>query len=153
MNCTVYHEEVSLYIDRELDEGRIVSLFAHLAGCKNCRGFLGSMMELRSALHRLPAPAVPATLDTRIRRIRPGRRNPVPVVFDRMISWWNRRLSISVPALAGTALLLLTAALVSFSLWQSARRTPAPELQVMYIMSLPTVEVEGFAPAQTPSIQ
>jgi hypothetical protein len=70
-----------------------------------------------------------------------------------MYSWWNRRLSISLPALAGTALLLLTAALVSFSLWQSTRRTPAPELQVMYIMSLPTVEVEGFAPAQTPSIQ
>ena len=153
MNCTVYHEEVSRYIDRELDEGRLAPLFAHLAGCEHCRGFLGSMMELRSTLHGLPAPAVPATLDRRIRSIRPGRRRPVRDLFDRISSWWNLRLSVPVPALAGTAVLLLSAALVSFSLWQSAHRTPAPELQVMYIMSLPTVEVEGFAPAQTPSIQ
>jgi predicted anti-sigma-YlaC factor YlaD len=79
MNCTAYHEEVSRYIDRELDEGRIVSLFAHLAGCKDCRGFLGSMMELRSAIHRLPVPGVPATLDSRIRSIRPAEAGPGPV--------------------------------------------------------------------------
>jgi anti-sigma factor RsiW len=153
MNCTVYHEDMSRYIDRDLDEGRTASLFGHLAGCEQCRAFLGSLMELRSALHRLPPPGVPATLDRRIRNIRPGRRRSVPVLFDRISYWWNRRLPVPVPALAGTALFLLTAALVSFALWQSARRTPAPELQVMYIMSLPTVDVEGFAPAQTPSIQ
>ena len=153
MNCTGYHEDVSRYIDRELDEGRIAPLFAHLAGCENCRGFLGSMMALRSTLHRLPAPGVPATLDRRIRSIRPGRRRSARVLFDRISFWWNLRLPVPVPVLAGTAALLLSAALVSFSLWQSARRTPAPELQVMYIMSLPTVEVEGFAPAQPPPIQ
>jgi anti-sigma factor RsiW len=153
MNCTLYHEDVSRYIDRELDEGRIAVLFAHLAGCTGCREFLGSMMELRSTLHRIPPPGVPATLDRRIESIRPGRRKSAPAVLDRVYSWWNRRLLVPVPALAGTALLLLTAALVSFSLWQDARRATAPGLQVMYIMSLPTVEVEGIAPAQTPSIQ
>jgi anti-sigma factor RsiW len=153
MNCTVYHEDVSRFIDRELEESRTAPLYGHLAGCKHCRAFLGSMMELRSTLHRLPAPGVPATLDRRIRGIRPDRRRSVPVPFDRISFWWNRRLPVPVPVLAGTALLLLAAALVSFALWQSAGRTPAPDLQVMYIMSLPTVEVEGFAPAQTPSIQ
>jgi anti-sigma factor RsiW len=153
MNCTHYREDVSRYVDRELDEGRIALLFAHLAGCTGCREFLDSMMALRSTLHRLPAPAVPATLDRRIHAIRPDRRKPIPLLIDLVHGWWNRRLVIPVPALAGTALLILSAVLVSFSLWQSARHAPAPELQVMYIMSLPTVEVEGFAPAQPPPIQ
>jgi anti-sigma factor RsiW len=153
MNCTLYHEDVSRYIDRELDEDRIAVLFDHLAGCTGCRAYLGSMMELQSTLHQLPAPGVPATLDCRIQNIRPGRRKPAPAVLDRMSTWWNRRLLVPVPALAGTALLLLSAALVSFLLWQGARRATAPGQQVMYIMSLPTVEVEGIAPAQTPSIQ
>ena len=153
MNCTPYREDVSRYVDRELDEGRIALLFAHLAGCTGCREFLGSMMELRSALHRLPAPSVPATLDRRIRAIRPDRRKLILLLIDPVHAWWNRRLLIPVPALAGTALLLLSAALVSFSLWQSALHSPVPKLQVLYSMSLPTVDVEGFAPAQPPPIQ
>jgi len=153
MNCAAYHDDVSRYIDRELDESRTALLFAHLAGCTGCREFLGSMMGLRSTLHRLPTPSVPATLDRRIHAIRPGRQKITPLLIDRVHAWWNRRLLIPVPALAVTALLILSAVLVSFSLWQSARHSPAPELQVMYIMSLPTVEVEGFAPAQPPPIQ
>jgi anti-sigma factor RsiW len=153
MNCAAYHEDVSRYIDRELDEGRIALLFVHLGGCAGCRDFLSSIMELRSALHRLPAPSAPATLDRRIHAIRPGRQRLTPLLIDLVHGWWNRRLLIPVPALAGTALLLLSAALVSFSLWQSARHLAVPKLQVMYIMSLPTVDVEGFAPAQHPPIQ
>jgi len=51
MTCDEYQEQVSQYIDGELDDKDSGTLFRHLSTCGECRSFLRSTLELRSKIH------------------------------------------------------------------------------------------------------
>ena len=51
MTCEEYQEQVSQYIDGELDDKESGALFKHLSTCGECRSFLRSALELRSKIH------------------------------------------------------------------------------------------------------
>ena len=51
MTFDEYQEQVSQYIDGELNDGDSGTLFKHLSTCGECRSFLRSTLELRSKIH------------------------------------------------------------------------------------------------------
>jgi len=51
MTCDEYQEQVSQYIDGELNDKNSGGLFKHLSVCGECRSFLRSTLELRSKIH------------------------------------------------------------------------------------------------------
>ena len=52
MNCTNYREQVSAFVDNELDPGSQTQLFDHLANCSECHLFLDSLMKFKSMKHQ-----------------------------------------------------------------------------------------------------
>jgi Putative zinc-finger len=51
-------EQLSAYLDDELDETERAALDEHLATCEECRGLLAELRETRSLLRALPAPTL-----------------------------------------------------------------------------------------------
>ena len=50
MTCEEYQLQISQYVDNELGDRDAGVLFAHLGSCATCRGFLQSVLQLRSAI-------------------------------------------------------------------------------------------------------
>jgi predicted anti-sigma-YlaC factor YlaD len=67
MNCEQYQENISQFIDGELDIESESNLFRHLGECNECRGFLKETMSLRSELLNMQAATVPELLNRKIR--------------------------------------------------------------------------------------
>jgi len=94
MNCP-FEEDVSALFDGELAGDDAARVQTHLASCTSCRALLDDLQEIRGALRPLEP-------------LRP------PV--------WRRRISLSLPAAAAIAILLMLAPLVVLR-----DRTPAPK--------------------------
>jgi predicted anti-sigma-YlaC factor YlaD len=145
MNCTQAEEMVSLFCDGEIDGIDESALFIHMSECNLCRTFLQRIVGLRTALASTPEPAAPVSLDRRIRQISRG------FGMARAFSgrFWTRRFSISSPVFA--AILVLIAVSITFSLasfFHGDIFRPKEPPQVVYIMSLEPIEVQGNVPQQ-----
>lgn len=154
MNCNAIQEGISALIDNELRDDESKPVFAHLSECHACRGFLRTAMHLRSTLSSAAALAVPATRDERVQSIQVGDARPTRAHENTLASWWRHRLAIPVPAVAfAIALMLLTAAL-SFAMWS---RQYQPERQdtptVVYVISMPPIEVQGTSVSPIREVQ
>lgn len=136
--CEQYEETMSAYIDGQADDTAGAELFAHMGTCPACRQTFAAMGSIRPRLAAAATPEVPLRLDRRIRRLHAA---PAARV-SRLREIWTRRLTIPAPAFA-LALLIISMTLLASAVWLKGRPVPAEEQQVMYIMSMPAVEVEG----------
>ncbi len=150
MMCHEYEERLSAFYDGELDRTKVPELMTHLAGCSSCRTFLASLASIQRAEMSMNTAEVPATLDERVRRLaahRPGR----PARFrDAAFAIWKRRFALPVPAIGIFAVVVLWAGLL---LWSEAERAsvtpPAAETQIIYVMEMPPVVVQGTVNGNT----
>ena len=148
--CDIYEEAISAYIDRELDDDAGAELFSHLGSCATCRASFAALSALHIHISAMPPTNVPVTLDRRIRRLHATPAAQASRLQANVRSFWSRKLSVPAPAFAIVLLAATATLLVSLLLLRTAPPQPAREQQVMYIMSMPAVEVEGIPehPAQ-----
>jgi anti-sigma factor RsiW len=90
-------ERVTGFVDGELPEGLAAGVAAHLETCPACRAQAEAERELRMRLLRLPTPALPARLESRVRdagRKRPlaerGMRWALPLAAVLLLGVWLR---------------------------------------------------------------
>jgi len=81
-------ERVTGFVDGELDAASAATLAAHIETCASCREQAESERVLRARLRGLPAPELPAGLDTRVRKA------------SRVASWPARAARIALPLAA-----------------------------------------------------
>jgi anti-sigma factor RsiW len=137
MTCNEHQENISSFVDGELDDPMAGALFTHLAGCAECRAFFARLHALRHQLSLVPRFEVPESLDSRMTRI----SNRQPARVPALERWIERllkgRVLMPIPALAAILILVLaTSLMVTLD-----RETPAQEPRVVYIMGLEPVEV------------
>jgi len=129
MTCDEYQEQVSQYIDGELNDKDSGILFKHLSMCGECRSFLRSTLELRSVIHNemLMEQEVAKTNN----KNRLGFRSAPLRTF---------RIS---KMLAGAALVFVILATIVVTRSITTSNLAEGNERVIYITSLPTVEVQG----------
>ncbi len=141
MTCNEYQELISQLVDDELDDGQSSELFLHTGRCAECRAFLRSTLRLRNeiASQALATPLsferVDAHVRIRLRRTRMQHR-PFRTLFV-------RRISVPIPVAAALGILLIIGSILLASL-----STREHDPQVVYIMGLPTIEVQELYPAK-----
>jgi len=148
MNCNDVQIEISAYADGELSGSDARVMFAHLSACAECQAFLTDTLRLRAELRtwevRIPAPT-PGQKRAALRR-----REATGGVIRRLIS---RRLEMPFAAAAGIALVLLGVSLFSVSLWLGGSAARAKNPEVVYMLSMPAVEVRAVKPADLQPVQ
>lgn len=145
--CESYEEALSAYIDGALNDTAGAELFAHLGTCASCRRSFAAMSAIRTRIAAAPPPEVPERLDRRIHRLHAA---PAARV-SRLRTVWTQRFTIPAPAFA-LALLIASITILASVLWLKTTPAPTGEQQVMYIMSMPAVEVEGVPRRSDPHI-
>ena len=150
MNCTDRKEQVSRFIDGELGVRDHVALFEHLAGCKECRGFLDAMLEVRDR-SREETVRFPEELDNAVLSMIPSNHT---AARPPRLPFWQRRITIPIPAaLAGVLVLatLIVLLLATFNPQRdrsletllNLRQSPARPTTVILVYGLPEVQVVG----------
>lgn len=124
------HELLSAYLERDLGEAERSAVEAHLAGCDACGAELEALRATVDLLRRLPAPAPPPFLSSRVMaRIRSGETRPA--------TWRDWLGKLAAPAVAAPlAAVTAAAAVVYFA--EPPRGTelarvhpaPAPDLAI-----------------------
>jgi len=142
ITCEGYEEHLSAYVDGELTDDSSAELFTHLGACPSCRRSFAAVSALRAHIASAPAPEVPLRLDRRIARLQPAAPARESRLRNGIRSLWLHRMTIPAPAFA-LALLLVTASILVSLLLIRTTPPPAGEQQVMYIMNMPAIEVEG----------
>jgi len=69
MSCKNVHPLISPLLDRKVSAGEREEVLAHLESCRDCSAYLESIENLRSALHGMNQPPVPAALSGKLRVI------------------------------------------------------------------------------------
>jgi len=151
MNCAAYQEDISRYLDDDLSDREEQEMFAHLAGCESCRGFVRDVMQLRNALRRIPAPEPSDSLDRRVLSIPEQWAREHHHVLSRTAGFWKQRLAVPMPAAAAVLLAFLLTTVLALSMWFRPVEQTKPE--VRYIMGLPEVEVRGIPGLPAKSVQ
>jgi hypothetical protein len=107
MQCSEMQENLSAYLDGELDPGEEAALKSHLEGCESCRKEFESLRSTVELVRSVPRVQAPAVLKQRLTSAAPSRRAawrfPNPV------------------ALASAAALVLVAVVAVFMLSMSRR--------------------------------
>ena len=101
MNCKYYREQVSLFVDNELDQGSQVQLFDHLANCSECHLFLDSVMKFKSMKHQEEI-AFPSEVDTNLFEEIKNRKYVYTLGrhgIEVKVPFWQRRVALSLPTL------------------------------------------------------
>lgn len=104
-----FEEDLNLYLDGELPVDRQGALFEHLAGCRECRARMDSVMEFRRLSRQEYITVSPGVDDAFLERL--ARLKKSNERFDRTEDrrpLWNARQTVSV----GTAVLAITAVFV-----------------------------------------
>ena len=119
--CEEFQEMVSAYVDGELADAETSKLFFHLGECKECRTFMKSVLQLRTAL----------------------RENELPIQTQSSsakISVWKRKLAVSYPVAAVMALTILV---FGFFFLQQVSQQPVivekVQTEYVYMISFPAV--------------
>lgn len=121
MTCEGYQEEVSQYVDRELGERESANLFGHLGTCSVCREFLKEVLELRSQIY-----------DDILKREPPKTKQA------------KKKIELSITtAVITTVMIILSTIAVFETILEPGQKGSS---QVVYMMSLPIVEIQGNNP-------
>lgn len=133
MNHDQYEEQAIQLLDGELSEDDSITLHTHLSTCKECRGFLQSLITLRSCLAENQL-SVPTSADKRLHQLLVGQHYSKIPALPRQ--WWNRQVPMRLPVVA--LLFCLIAAGVLLSIFKQA---PFHKPETVYITRLPAVIV------------
>jgi predicted anti-sigma-YlaC factor YlaD len=156
MTCEGYQEQVSQFIDNELEERDAPALFSHLSTCEECRGFLRTTMRLRAGLQEQAPLLAPNHLDEKVMGARPASKRfapdrvAIPGVTPTIV--WKRRISLPVPVAAVVIVLLMLGSIALSSLWFRGSE-PGYQTQTIYVTTLPAVEVQALYPQQQTTLQ
>jgi anti-sigma factor RsiW len=117
-------QSISLYVDNALSDKESSGLFAHLAGCDECRTFMKISMRVRAQSVDEESAEVPRDLDRHVLSSVKGRS-----VDSNRRSWyspvWFTRISIPLPAAASLLFLIIVGSLlVSPLLTQGSQAKP-----------------------------
>ena len=126
MKCENVQEELSAYLDGELEPGEAAALEKHLEGCAACRGELDSLRATVSLVRSLPRAEAPAALKRRVMEAA-GRRGV------------TRRFPDAL-ALLSAAALVLVGVVAIFML--SPRETPPAEVTANGLMPKESLDRE-----------
>jgi predicted anti-sigma-YlaC factor YlaD len=138
MECMVWEEHISTLVDRELNDTDASLLFAHLGQCVRCRKFYNHLAQLRERLQEDAWQAASAHREPFIEdRTARGKKQT-----STRSSRWSGPLHISrtVAAVAVLMMVLLGSLTMLLVIDRGAQVEPT---RVIYVMSLPTVEVEA----------
>jgi anti-sigma factor RsiW len=138
MNCDEMQIAISAYVDDALQTAMQERMFGHLSTCSDCRLFLRRTLDLRATFAAIPAPDVPPSLDRRVMGMSLRRPRAERGAGERIRSLFGHRLSLPLPSAALIALGLITATVISLSLFQK------PE--VVFVPCLPTIDVYAVQP-------
>ena len=130
MTCTDYQTTISQLLDNELSNDQQGGTFAHLSSCDDCREFFHASRFVRR--HLEDAPAFPASVDQAILGMARRARTKKALV--------SRRVLIPLPAAAAVLLALAVSMFVSIDAYSTSDQ---PEEQVIYVPTLPEIEVEA----------
>jgi anti-sigma factor RsiW len=115
MTHNEHQQRISLYVDNELNDKESSELFAHLAGCSECRTYMKIGMRVRSQIANEELADVPRSLDRRV-LASVARAN---ATLERR-TWyspvWFTRISIPLPAAASIVFLLIVGSLLFYPL-------------------------------------
>ncbi len=134
MDCTTWEEKTSALVDGELDDAEASALFLHLASCRSCRDFYGKLAGLKDALHESWWEGL-SPGDERPRRSSPSEEKQPPGKTRRV-------LRVPRPLAVAAAIFLLVAG-GSVGAILTKQSIGASSERVIFIGSLPTVEVEA----------
>lgn len=135
MNHNDYQEQVSLYIDGVLGDKTSASLFAHLAGCEECRSLLKVSMHLREHMAEQELETTPLSLDRRILgSVTPLEREKRPSPWYAPV--WFTRISVPLPAAASIVFLIIVGSLL-FSPLLSQPSTREAEVPKPFVDKIP----------------
>ncbi|HTY37755.1 MAG TPA: zf-HC2 domain-containing protein [Bacteroidota bacterium] len=143
MNCDQVQVMLGPLMDNELTDAEAEGVYRHLGTCIQCRGIVRSHLEVRAALLEDPQPQAPPELDARIMN---AVGTPVPRSIAGSImraSLWRRHIAIPLPVAAIIAGLFFFGSLALSSVWSPFAK---PQVRIVYITTLPTVEVQGYMP-------
>lgn len=131
--CEDYQALISAYIDDEASAEETAAMFRHLGACDECRTFLRSAIRLDSLMQQHAPEREPAQPPMRI-----------PFV--------KRKFSLSLPAAAAAAAwLVVSAAIIIFSIIHPPSPAGKPQTEYVYVASLPIVDVVAAPPHETRS--
>jgi len=139
MTCDDVQAAISAYADGEIHHDEEGAMFAHVAGCAQCRTFLRNVLDMRSAFAAAEPVDVPATLDRDVLAIRPGAAPPAAHRRRWLAGLWERRLSVPLPSAALVAIALVSITIFSLSLLLKPSEVP--------LLTLPPVDVYAEHPS------
>ena len=146
MKCDDYQEQLSALIDNELADREVEGLFLHMSGCVACRAALRSQMELRSGLKEDLPLLAPKELDEKVLSTVSSAKARIDGRRAMSQAIWQRHVSMPWPIAAAVAGLFLIGGLAMTSVWSPFGKIPEPQVRVVYVTALPTVEVNGYFP-------
>lgn len=118
MTHTDHQQRISLYIDNALNDKDSSELFAHLAGCNECRTYMKISMRVSAQIANEELADVPRALD---RRILASVSKESAALSRR--TWyspvWFTRISIPLPAAASIVFLIIVGSLLFYPLLNS----------------------------------
>jgi len=141
MKCDEIQEQASQYIDGELGDADAGELFAHLGTCLQCRVFLRGSLELRSKIHD-DILKTEASVTQKTKKLVGHQEHAIRFALDK------NRLSLSFAAAIGFVTVIVVATLLASLALRTSDPGDNPEPKVVYLMSLPTVEVQGVYPVE-----
>ena len=125
-----YQQQISEYIDNQLEDSDTSRLFRHLGDCEECRDFLKSILKLRSAI-----------LQDVLRQ---------PSISGKHARAKVGKFSISYAAAAAIAFALLVSGLAVFkALSQPPMVVERTQTEYVYMTSFPPVYATDNLPPQT----
>jgi anti-sigma factor RsiW len=160
MNCDMFQENASRFMDGSLDAAGQAALFAHLSACADCRSFLALSVRAREVMQK-DLVDLPEGLEEELFE-RLARRPVVKVLrHDPAAPFWRREVRFSWP-LAAAAMLIVALASVLFSVLFLRSNPVSPTLEsvlgkaadargrqaVVVIYQLPEEHVVTPAPAE-----
>jgi len=126
MNCEQYQENISQFIDGELESANESNLFQHLSACHGCRAFLKEALSLRSELLSNAAPMPSTKLDLQMRQtLLGGMQLPYEIPPDLERSLGSRFLPIAISVI--TIVLLWVVLILPAILLQNANDQEAKQ--------------------------
>jgi predicted anti-sigma-YlaC factor YlaD len=153
MICSDIQEQVSSLIDNELYDDVSKHVFVHLSECHECRGFLRTAMQLRSALSMGRPPSASPILDERVLSI-PLESARQATGKRRFAAWLQGRLTIPVPAMAVVIALTVLTTVLSVVLWsRQYRPQDLDKATVVYVIGMQPIEVQGASVSSNREIQ
>ncbi|MDP2885915.1 MAG: zf-HC2 domain-containing protein [Ignavibacteria bacterium] len=142
MTHTEHQQSISIYIDNALSDKESATLFAHLAGCDECRTFMKISMRVHSHITGEELAEVPSSLDRRVlgsvgRKTAEGKRSGwnTPI--------WFTRVSIPLPAAASILFLIIVGSLL-FSPVLAGDRQQRTDVPAELISKIPSALQRPF---------